>query len=174
MDVAQYVINKFGGQAALARLIGKRPSTVQHWAASGVIPAKWHTLLLSLAREHGMDLSASDFVQPPTLQVARGSHPHPSPLRQGRGDKTGNAKGAINVAVVGVGNCASSLVQGVHYYQDARPGDRVPGLMHVDLGGYHVRDINFVAAFDIDQNKVGKDLADAIFTEPNKIGRAHV
>jgi myo-inositol-1-phosphate synthase len=75
--------------------------------------------------------------------------------------------GKINVAIVGVGNCASSLVQGVHYYAKAKENEFVPGLMHVNLGGYHIRDINFVAAFDIDKNKVGKDLARAIFTEPN-------
>ncbi|MEX2238502.1 MAG: inositol-3-phosphate synthase [Dehalococcoidia bacterium] len=75
--------------------------------------------------------------------------------------------GKINVAIVGVGNCASSLVQGVEYYKDAREGDSVPGLMHVSLGGYHVRDINFTAAFDINVTKVGKDLAEAIVAEPN-------
>jgi myo-inositol-1-phosphate synthase len=75
--------------------------------------------------------------------------------------------GTINVAIVGVGNCASSLVQGVHYYKDAKEDEFVPGLMHVNLGGYHISDINFVAAFDIDKNKVGKDLAQAIFTKPN-------
>ena len=75
--------------------------------------------------------------------------------------------GSINVAIIGVGNCASSLVQGVHFYQDAKEGEFVPGLMHVNLGGYHIRDINFVAAFDIDKNKVGKDLAEAIYTWPN-------
>jgi myo-inositol-1-phosphate synthase len=75
--------------------------------------------------------------------------------------------GKINVAIVGVGNCASSLVQGVHYYAKAKENEFVPGLMHVNLGGYHISDINFVAAFDIDKNKVGKDLARAIFTEPN-------
>ncbi len=74
---------------------------------------------------------------------------------------------SINVAVIGVGNCASSLIQGVHFYQDARESEFIPGLMHVNLGGYHIRDINFVAAFDIDKNKVGKDLAKAIFTRPN-------
>lgn len=73
----------------------------------------------------------------------------------------------INVAIIGVGNCASSLVQGVHYYRQAKDNDLVPGLMHVSLGGYHICDINFVAAFDIDQNKVGKDLAEAIYTPPN-------
>jgi len=73
----------------------------------------------------------------------------------------------INVAIIGVGNCASSLVQGVYYYKAAKEDDFVPGLMHVNLGGYHISDINFVAAVDIDKNKVGKDLAEAIFTKPN-------
>ncbi|MBI2850903.1 MAG: inositol-3-phosphate synthase [Chloroflexi bacterium] len=75
--------------------------------------------------------------------------------------------GKINVAIIGVGNCASSLVQGVHYYREAKDNESVPGLMHVNLGGYHISDINFVAAFDIDKNKVGKDLSEAIFTKPN-------
>jgi myo-inositol-1-phosphate synthase len=73
----------------------------------------------------------------------------------------------INVAIIGVGNCASSLVQGVHYYKDAKEGEQIPGLMHINLGGYHIRDIEFVAAIDIDKNKVGKDLATAIYTAPN-------
>ena len=73
----------------------------------------------------------------------------------------------VRVAIIGVGNCASSLVQGVHFYRDAKPADRVPGLMHVDLGGYHVRDIEFTAAFDIVEGKVGQDLADAIWAPPN-------
>ena len=64
----------------------------------------------------------------------------------------------INVAIIGVGNCASSLVQGVHYYQKAKETEFVPGLMHVNLVGYHINTIKFVAAFDIDKNKVGKDL----------------
>ncbi|MCL0074386.1 inositol-3-phosphate synthase [Dehalococcoidia bacterium] len=75
--------------------------------------------------------------------------------------------GKINVAIIGLGNCASSLVQGVHYYRDTDENDFVPGLMHVNLGGYHISDINLVAAFDIDKNKVGKDVAEAIFTQPN-------
>jgi myo-inositol-1-phosphate synthase len=73
----------------------------------------------------------------------------------------------VNVAIIGVGNCASSFVQGVHYYRDADPGRHVPGLMHVDLGGYHVRDIRFTAAFDVDARKVGRDLSEAIYAEPN-------
>ena len=75
--------------------------------------------------------------------------------------------GNINVAIIGVGNCASALVQGVYYYRKAKANEFVPGLMHVNLGGYHISDINFVAAFDIDKKKVGKDLAEAIYTLPN-------
>jgi myo-inositol-1-phosphate synthase len=73
----------------------------------------------------------------------------------------------VRVAVIGVGNCASAFVQGIHYYRDADPDERVPGLMHVDLGGYHVRDIEFTAAFDIDAAKVGKDLGEAIWAGQN-------
>jgi myo-inositol-1-phosphate synthase len=73
----------------------------------------------------------------------------------------------VRVAIVGVGNCASSFVQGVEYYKDADPAKSVPGLMHVDLGGYHVRDIEFTAAFDIDAEKVGKDLSEAIWSGQN-------
>jgi myo-inositol-1-phosphate synthase len=75
--------------------------------------------------------------------------------------------GQVRVAVVGVGNCAASLVQGVTYYADADPAARVPGLMHVDFGGYHVRDLEFVAAFDVDAKKVGRDLAEAITASEN-------
>ncbi|MDD7969215.1 inositol-3-phosphate synthase [Actinomycetospora lemnae] len=75
--------------------------------------------------------------------------------------------GSVRVAIVGVGNCAASLVQGVQYYADADPATRVPGLMHVDFGGYHVRDLEFVAAFDVDAKKVGQDLADAIVASEN-------
>ena len=73
----------------------------------------------------------------------------------------------VRVAIIGVGNCASALVQGVHYYRDAADDALVPGLMHVNLGGYHVRDIEFSAAFDVDANKVGQDLSAAIFAPPN-------
>ena len=73
----------------------------------------------------------------------------------------------VRVAIVGVGNCASAFVQGVEYYKDANPAEFVPGLMHVDLGGYHVRDIEFTAAFDIDDDKVGKDLSEAIWSGQN-------
>jgi myo-inositol-1-phosphate synthase len=73
----------------------------------------------------------------------------------------------LRVAIIGVGNCASSLVQGVQFYRNAPEDEFVPGLMHVNLGGYHVADVEFSAAFDIDANKVGKDLAEAIFAPPN-------
>ena len=73
----------------------------------------------------------------------------------------------VRVAIIGAGNCASSFVQGINYYKDADPTESVPGLMHVDLGGYHVRDIEFTAAFDIDVEKVGKDLSQAIFSGQN-------
>ncbi len=76
-------------------------------------------------------------------------------------------KDKVRVAIIGVGNCASAFVQGVHYYAKANPGERVPGLMHVDLGGYHVSDIEFTAAFDIDRDKVGKDLGQAIWAGQN-------
>src|SRR5918996_3905220 len=73
----------------------------------------------------------------------------------------------IRLGIVGVGNCASALVQGLEYYRDAQPGEDVPGLMHVKLGPYHVSDIEVAAAVDVDAKKVGKDVAEAIFTEPN-------
>ena len=75
--------------------------------------------------------------------------------------------GSVRVAIVGVGNCAASLVQGVEYYRNADPEARVPGLMHVQLGDYHVRDIEFVTAFDVDAKKVGRDLSEAIFASEN-------
>src|SRR2546423_11043688 len=81
--------------------------------------------------------------------------------------KAARAEDRVRVAIIGVGNCANSLLQGVEYYKDADPGSFVPGLMHVDLGGYHVRDIEFTAAFDVTTDKVGKDLAEAIWARPN-------
>src|ERR1700710_2712736 len=75
--------------------------------------------------------------------------------------------GRIRVAIAGVGNCSSSLIQGVEYYRNADPNESVPGLMHVVLGGYHVGDVDFVAAFDVDNTKVGEDLGKAIFLGHN-------
>jgi myo-inositol-1-phosphate synthase len=77
----------------------------------------------------------------------------------------------VKVAITGVGNCASALVQGVEYYKNAREGDIIPGLMHVNFGGYHIKDIKFIAAFDVNKEKIGKDLSEAIFTEPNSCVR---
>ena len=81
--------------------------------------------------------------------------------------KVPRSEDSVRVAIIGVGNCANSLVQGVEYYKDAPADESVPGLMHVDLGGYHIRDIEFTAAFDVTTDKVGKDLADAIWAHPN-------
>src|SRR5256714_6100439 len=79
--------------------------------------------------------------------------------------------GKVRVAIVGVGNCANSFIQGVTYYRDADPAESVPGLMHVELGGYHVRDVEFVAAFDVDAEKVGLDLGKAVFAGQNNTVR---
>jgi len=97
-------------------------------------------------------------------------HSNGSAASNGAASKNGAARyqsDKVRVAIVGVGNCASAFVQGVNYYRDADPNERVPGLMHVDLGGYHVRDIEFTAAFDIDSTKVGKDLGEAIWAGQN-------
>ena len=85
----------------------------------------------------------------------------------GSSDGRARSKDTVRVAIVGVGNCANSLLQGVQYYKDAPDDQFVPGLMHVNLGGYHVSDIEFTAAFDVTGDKVGKDLADAIWAHPN-------
>ena len=90
-----------------------------------------------------------------------------APAADAAGNGKGKSKGKIRVAIVGVGNCASSLVQGRYYYENASEDDFIPGIMHENLGGYHIRDVEFVAAFDIDKNKVGKDLSEAIYTKPN-------
>jgi myo-inositol-1-phosphate synthase len=97
-------------------------------------------------------------------------HSNGSAASNGAASKNGAARyqsDKVRVAIVGVGNCASAFVQGVNYYRDADQNEQVPGLMHVDLGGYHVRDIEFTAAFDIDSTKVGKDLGEAIWAGQN-------
>jgi myo-inositol-1-phosphate synthase len=91
--------------------------------------------------------------------------------KKDKSKKTPKEDKKVRVAIIGVGNCASAFVQGVFYYRDAKVKDRVPGIMHVNLGGYHIRDIEFTAAFDIDSNKVGKDLSEAIYTPPNNTYR---
>jgi myo-inositol-1-phosphate synthase len=90
-------------------------------------------------------------------------------MAQENGKQNGKARldDRVRVALIGVGNCANSLLQGVEYYKDAPDDEFVPGLMHVDVGGYHVRDVEFTAAFDVTADKVGKDLADAIWAAPN-------
>jgi myo-inositol-1-phosphate synthase len=90
-------------------------------------------------------------------------------MSEQNGNQNGKARAdeRVRVAIVGVGNCANSLLQGVEYYKDAPDDEFVPGLMHVNLGGYHIRDIEFTAAFDVTTDKVGKDLADAIWAHPN-------
>src|SRR3712207_9344341 len=85
------------------------------------------------------------------------------------GNGSGRQQDKVRVAIIGVGNCANAFVQGVHHYKDAKPEDAVPGLMHVDLGGYHVNDIEFTAAFDIDGDKVGKDLGQAIWSDRKSV-----
>jgi len=103
-----------------------------------------------------------------TLTERLGAH-RKEEMASSNGSKNGHARGngKVRVAIIGVGNCANSLLQGVQYYKDADPERFVPGLMHVDLGGYHVSDVEFTAAFDVTTDKVGKDLADAIWAHPN-------
>jgi myo-inositol-1-phosphate synthase len=99
--------------------------------------------------------------------VAEGANGTNGQSGNGRNGRSRRDDGKVRVAIIGVGNCASSLVQGVEYYKNAPDDEFVPGLMHVNLGGYHVRDIEFTAAFDIDIEKVGKDLNEAISSGPN-------
>jgi myo-inositol-1-phosphate synthase len=103
------------------------------------------------------------------LAVPLPPHPRKEAMASTNGSRKGRSRSddKVRVALIGVGNCANSLVQGVHFYKDADPDEFVPGLMHVDLGGYHVSDIEFTAAFDVTTDKVGKDLADAIWAHPN-------
>src|SRR5207244_5180807 len=93
----------------------------------------------------------------------------PARMTQQNGKQNGKARldERVRVALVGVGNCANSLLQGVQYYKDSPDDQFVPGLMHVNLGGYHIRDIEFTAAFDVTTHKVGKDLAEAMWAHPN-------
>ena len=99
--------------------------------------------------------------------MAAGSNGTNGHTTNGVNSPSKRADGKVRVAIIGVGNCASSLVQGVEYYKNAPEDEFVPGLMHVNLGGYHIRDIEFSAAFDIDIEKVGKDLSEAVFSGQN-------
>ena len=123
------------------------------------------------ALAHQLDVPFASNRQRRTTAPARGQSPSPGkePMASTNGSPNGRtrSKDRVRVALIGVGNCANSLLQGVEYYKDAKPQDTVPGLMHVDLGGYHISDIEFVAAFDVVKGKVGVDLADAIWAHPN-------
>src|SRR5437879_12273684 len=83
----------------------------------------------------------------------------------------GFSRESVRVGIVGVGNCASSFVQGLTYYRDAKSNEPVPGLMNVDLGGYHISDVQIASAFDVNANKVGRDVSEAIWAEPNNTHR---
>jgi myo-inositol-1-phosphate synthase len=130
------------------------------------MPPQLRRQLAAAARERR---SSTNKVVVETLATRLGAPTPRKDTMTKNGSQNGKARsdGKVRVAIIGVGNCANSLLQGVEYYKDASPDEFVPGLMHVDLGGYHVRDIEFTAAFDVTTAKVGKDLADAIWAEPN-------
>ena len=121
-----------------------------------------HVIVNTLADEFGLELT------PPrrTRVVPFGGGRRKEPMASSNGHHPGS-EDKIRVAIIGVGNCANSLLQGVEYYKDADDEKFVPGLMHVNLGGYHIRDVEFVAAFDVVEGKVGVDLADAMWAHPN-------
>ncbi|MEX0817480.1 MAG: inositol-3-phosphate synthase [Gaiellales bacterium] len=175
---------------ALAREVGRRGSTMNDVAVEllakkfgvsfspsgrkGTIPGTSGAVLLRVPPElkrklkEAADAAASTtnrLVVDTLSQELQGK----DVMAQTNGSKNGRTRSdkKVRVAIIGVGNCANSLLQGVEYYKDADPEAFVPGLMHVDLGGYHIRDIEFTAAFDVTTDKVGKDLADAIWAHPN-------
>jgi myo-inositol-1-phosphate synthase len=128
-------------------------------------------VLAALARELGVPFASRRRRRgtAPVRSRSAGATSHgKEPMATTNGSTNGGRqKDKVRVAIIGVGNCANSLLQGVEYYKDASPKDSVPGLMHVDLGGYHISDIEFTAAFDVVKGKVGVDLADAIWAPPN-------
>src|SRR6188472_2503310 len=131
------------------------------------VPPQLKRQLAAAARERR---SSTNTVVVESLSQRLGAPlPRKEAMPRTNGSQNGKArsKDKVRVAIIGVGNCANSLLQGVEYYKDASPDEFVPGLMHVDLGGYHVRDVEFTAAFDVTTPKVGKDLADAIWAKPN-------
>src|SRR6188508_3327642 len=131
------------------------------------VPPQLKRQLAAAARERR---SSTNTVVVESLSQRLGAPlPRKEAMPRTNGSQNGKArsKNKVRVAIIGVGNCANSLLQGVEYYKDSPPDEFVPGLMHVDLGGYHVRDIEFTAAFDVTKAKVGKDLADAIWAKPN-------
>ncbi len=150
---------------------GRRRKAIPGAAGAVVlrVPPELHRELKAAARRRKLNvndlvlLTLSDALEVPFASNRK------EPMASTNGSKNGRArsKDKVRVAIVGVGNCANSLIQGVEYYKDAPDDQFVPGLMHVDLGGYHIRDIEFTAAFDVTTDKVGKDLADAIWAHPN-------
>jgi myo-inositol-1-phosphate synthase len=135
--------------------------------ASGVIVLRMPDRLKArLSAEAGaLDSTTNDLIVR-TLSETLGVRSRKEQMAATNG-KARSDDGKVRVAIIGVGNCASALVQGVEFYKEAARDDFVPGLMHVDLGGYHISDIEFTAAFDVTKDKVGKDLADAIWAHPN-------
>jgi myo-inositol-1-phosphate synthase len=140
---------------ALTRVSFRRANDREAIRGHGMSPLTFYNAVCEHPRRSSQDLEVTVMVHHPDARAAFGNEQE---IRQ---------QEKIRVAIIGVGNCASSLVQGVHYYRDAPEDEFVPGLMHVNLGGYHIRDIEFTAAFDVDVNKVGKDLSEAIWAEPN-------
>ena len=133
---------------------------------TGVVVLRMPSELRVAIREHAarQETTMNDvIVEALSAQLGAGKET----MASKNGSQNGRSRDKVRVAIVGVGNCANALLQGVEYYKDADPEQFVPGLMHVDLGGYHVRDIEFTAAFDVTTDKVGKDLAEAIWAHPN-------
>jgi myo-inositol-1-phosphate synthase len=130
------------------------------------MPAALKEKLQTRAAERGR--AANDLIVEILAERLGVAAPHRRKERMSsRNGSSPRSEDKVRVAIIGVGNCANSLVQGVEYYKDAPADELVPGLMHVDLGGYHIRDIEFTAAFDVTTDKVGKDLSDAIWAKPN-------
>jgi len=132
------------------------------------VPVELKSRIQEAARERASTINGI-IVETLTASFLDGADRRKEPMAAQNGRQNGRARSAdkVRVALIGVGNCANSLLQGVEYYKDADVDQFVPGLMHVDLGGYHVRDIEFTAAFDVTTGKVGKDLAEAIWAHPN-------
>jgi myo-inositol-1-phosphate synthase len=149
------------GRQAYYSLNDARFAAAQQILAERVLP----TTTLSYPLAHSTRAMASDAERDATRHATNVSTPHNKPRMKRENSSVGNKK--VRAAIIGVGNCASSFVQGIEYYRNASETDFVPGLMHVNLGGYHISDIEFSAAFDIDSTKVGKDLSEAVFSGPN-------
>jgi myo-inositol-1-phosphate synthase len=156
---------KGGSAGDTGVVILRMPPELKRRLQAGAFAAASNTntvIVNTLAEELGLEL-------PParrTRVVPFGGGRRKEPMASSNGHRPGS-EDKVRVAIVGVGNCANSLLQGVEYYKDAPDDQFVPGLMHVNLGGYHIRDIEFVAAFDVVQGKVGADLADAMWAHPN-------